>query len=634
MLQQMREWFRYLKFILYVIIFMFIVWAFASWSGGGPGLTRDSAWAAVVNGRQIPLTTFQSHARRLDSTYQSLLGEQYAQQRSLLKIGRRAIDSLVEQELLHQEAVRQGIAASPREVAEAIRRDPNFQEDGRFIGLDRYRNLFSAGRLGLEDYESQVRRGLAIEKLRSLIEDAVGVSDADIEQEFSRRNQKATVEYVVIDPAKVGSQRPPDDASIGRYYDAHRERYTRGEGRTGAFVLFSPADRAGAQTVSDAEVAAAYERMRATRYTLPDQRRASHILLKVPSGAPDDAAARIERQARSILKAARGGEDFAALARKHSEDGSAPSGGDLGFFGRGQMVKEFEDAAFSLPVGAISDLVRSTYGFHIIKIAEARAGRSVPLEEVREQLREELKMEKANAEIQRRSADLARAAAGGKLEAVARSQGLEVRETGPVHEGDALPGLAASQAVVARMLTLAPGEVSSPVPAPSGQVVVQVTGTAPPEPRPLPEVRARIIKEIEDERALSAVADVSRAAQASGGGLRAVARRLKAELKTQADLARGGALPGLTADPAIEKQIAALAPGAIGEPITTSSGIALLSVKERSDHRDQFDSQQDAIRDSLVRERRDRFYRALLKRLREQGEIVVNEPVIQSIDQG
>lgn len=634
MLQQMREWFRYLKFILYVIIFMFIVWAFASWSGGGPGLTRDSAWAAVVNGRQIPLTTFQSHARRLDSTYQSLLGEQYAQQRSLLKIGRRAIDSLVEQELLHQEAVRQGIAASPREVAEAIRRDPNFQEDGRFIGLDRYRNLFSAGRLGLEDYESQVRRGLAIEKLRSLIEDAVGVSDADIEQEFLRRNQKATVEYVVIDPAKVGSQRPPDDASIGRYYDAHRERYTRGEGRTGAFVLFSPADRAGAQTVSDAEVAAAYERMRATRYTLPDQRRASHILLKVPSGAPDDAAARIERQARSILKAARGGEDFAALARKHSEDGSAPSGGDLGFFGRGQMVKEFEDAAFSLPVGAISDLVRSTYGFHIIKIAEARAGRSVPLEEVREQLREELKMEKANAETQRRSADLARAAAGGKLEAVARSQGLEVRETGPVHEGDALPGLAASQAVVARMLTLAPGEVSAPVPAPSGQVVVQVTGTAPPEPTPLPEVRARIIKEIEDERALSAVADVLRAAQASGGSLRAVARRLKAELKTQADLARGGALPGLTADPAIEKQIAALAPGAIGEPITTSSGIALLSVKERSDHRDQFDSQQDAIRDSLVRERRDRFYRALLKRLREQGEIVVNEPVIQSIDQG
>ncbi|MBI4169706.1 MAG: peptidyl-prolyl cis-trans isomerase, partial [Acidobacteria bacterium] len=128
--------------------------------------------------------------------------------------------------------------------------------------------------------------------------------------------------------------------------------------------------------------------------------------------------------------------------------------------------------------------------------------------------------------------------------------------------------------------------------------------------------------------------DVRRAAQASGGGLRAVARRLKAELKTQADLARGGALPGLAADPAIEKQIAALAPGAIGEPIATSSGIVLLSVKERSDHLDQFDSQQDAIRDSLVRERRDRFYRALLKRLREQGEIVVNEPVIRSIDQG
>jgi peptidyl-prolyl cis-trans isomerase D len=634
MLQQMREWFRYLKFILYVIILMFIVWAFASWGGGGSGLQREDVWAAVVNGKQIPLATFQSYARRLDSTYQSLMGEQYTQQRSLLKIGRRAIETLVEQELLHQEAVRQGITVSPREVAETIRRDPNFQEDGRFIGLERYRNLFSANRLSLEDYEAQVRRGLGVEKLRSLIEDAVAVGEADIEEEFLRRNQKTTVEYAVIDPARTGSRRPPDDAAIGRYYDAHRDRHTRGEGRTGVFVIISPADRVGAQTVSDQEVAAAYERGRAARYTLPDQRRASHILLKLPPGASADATARLERRARSLLKAARGGADFADLARKHSEDGSGKSGGDLGLFPRGQMAPEFEEAAFSLPVGAISDLVRTPYGFHIIKVTEARAGRTVPLEEVREPIREELKMEKAGEEAQKRSADLARAAAGGKLEVVARSQGLEVRETGPVHEGDALPALAASQAVVARMLTLAPGEVSPPVPTPAGQVVVQVTGTVPPEPRPLPEVRARIVKEIEDEQALATVAEALRAARASGGGLRAVARRFTAEVKTQADLARGAPLPGPTADPAIEKQLLGLPAGTIGEPIATSSGIVLLSVKERNDHRDQFASQRDAIRDSLVRERQDRLYRALLKRLREHGEVLVNDPVIQSIDQG
>src|SRR6266850_4134086 len=196
MLQQMREWFRYLKFILYLIIFMFIVWAFASWGGGSSGLKRGDDWAAVVNGHPIPLANFQSYARRLDGTYQSLMGEQYAQQRSLLRIGRRAIDTLVEQELLHQEAQRQGITVSPRELAESIRRDPNFQEDGRFIGLERYRSLFSANRLSLEAYETEERRRLGVEKLRSLIADAVAVGDAEIEEEFLRRNQKATVEYV------------------------------------------------------------------------------------------------------------------------------------------------------------------------------------------------------------------------------------------------------------------------------------------------------------------------------------------------------------------------------------------------------------------------------------------------------
>jgi peptidyl-prolyl cis-trans isomerase D len=633
MLQQMREWFRYLKFILYIIIGMFIVWAFASWGGGSSGLQRSDEWAAVVNGRRIPLATFQSYARRLDSTYQSLMGEQYAQQRSLLRIGRRAIDTLVEQELLHQEAQRQGITISPLELAESIRRDPNFQEDGRFIGLERYRNLFSANRISLEDYEAEERRRLGVEKLRSLVADAVAVGDAEIEEEFLRRNQKATVEYVVA-PATAGARRPPDDAAIGRYYDAHRDRYSRGEGRTGVFVLFSPADRAGAQTVAEEEVAAAYERGRATRYNLPDQRRASHILLKVPAGAPADAAARIERRARTLLKAARAGADFADLARKNSEDGAAQAGGDLGLFGRGQMVPQFEEAAFSLPIGAISDLVRTPHGFHIIKVTEARAGRTVTLEEARDQLREEIRMEKAREETQRKSADLARAAVGGTLEVVARSQGLEVRETGPVHEGDTLPALAASQAVVSRMLTLASGEVSPPVPTPSGQIVVQVTGTVPPEPKPLPEVRARIIKDIEDERALAGVTEALRVARASGGGLRAVARRLGAELRTQADLARGAIPPGLTADQAVEKEIATLPAGTIGEPIATASGIVVLRVTERNDHRDQFDSQKDAIRDSLVRERQDRFYRALLKRLREHGEVLVNETIIQSVDQG
>jgi peptidyl-prolyl cis-trans isomerase D len=632
MLRQMREWFHYLKWLLMIIVFMFILWGVSIGVGGMSNRPTTTDWAAKVNGTEIPITAFQSYARSLDSTYQSLLGDQYAQQRAFIRIGLQAINGLVEEELAYQEALRQGITASSQEVAEAITRDPNLQENGRFVGVQRYRNLFRAGRMSVEDYEDQVRRRLVIAKLKSLVEDAVTVSDAEVREEFERRNVRESVDYLIVDPARLPGGARPSEPEIARYYEAHRERYTKGEGRTGLYVVLSATDAAGAQAVTDDEVRAAYDRDLATRFTVTEQRRASHILFKVDHAAPPDTVAKAEARARGVLKRARAGEDFAALARTYSEDGTAKDGGDLNFFGRGQMVKEFEEAAFSLPVGGVSDLVRTPYGFHIIKITDSRPGRTIPFEEARDSIRDELKTGRAKTAIAKRAADLVRAAGGGRLEAVAKSQSLTVAETGPVHDGEAVAGLAASQPVVARMMALAPGDVSEPIPIPSGQVVVQVTGTVPPEPRPLQEVRARVEKELRDESGRVAAEEAIRAAQRARGGLQAVARALKVEMKTQPDLSRGTPLPGLQPDPQIERQRSTLAPGAIGAPIVTPSGIVVLSVKERHDHHEELDAQKESIRDSLVRQRQDRLYRSLVRRLRERGNVVVNDDVVRAMD--
>ncbi|HEX9428607.1 MAG TPA: peptidylprolyl isomerase, partial [Candidatus Polarisedimenticolia bacterium] len=440
----MRNWFRYLRWLLVVIILMFVWWAVSVWGGGMTNRRPGDDWAATVNGTSITVPAFQSYARSLDGTYQSLLGDSYAQQRALIHIGQQAINRLIDDELAFQEAVRQGITVTPQEVSESILRNPGFQENGRFIGVERYRKMFNGSRMSVEDYESQVRRDLLVAKFRSLIEDGVTVGDAEVREEFDRRNVKETIDYIVADPAKIRRGAAATDEEVRRYYEAHRDRYTRGEGRTGLYVLYATDAAATGALPSDGEVRAAYDRDRETRFTLKDQRRASHILLKVPADAPPATTAKVEAKAREILKRARSGEDFAALARKYSEDSSASSGGDLNFFSRGQMVKEFEDAAFGLPPGGISDLVRTPYGFHIIKLVETRPGRAVPFEEAREGLRQELQRARARVEAGKRSLDLARAAGGGKLEAVAKSQGLTVSETGPVHDGDSVPGLAGS----------------------------------------------------------------------------------------------------------------------------------------------------------------------------------------------
>ncbi|MBI1949872.1 MAG: peptidyl-prolyl cis-trans isomerase [Acidobacteria bacterium] len=632
MLQQMRDWFRYLKWLLVIIIFMFIWWAFATW-GGGTSRTRPEAdWAARVNGVAIPVSTLQAYARRLDSTYQSLLGEQYAQQRSLIRIGQQAINTLVEQELIHQEALRQGITVTAREVVDSITRDPNFQENGQFIGRERYHNLFRNNRITVTEYEDQIRRGLVIDKFRRMIEDGVTVSEAEVEQEFRKRNVKATVEYLVVDPTRAKVQSPPAEADLQRHYEGHLDRFMQGEGRTGMFVLFGAAELSAAQSVTDEDVAAAYERLKATRFSTGEQRCAAHILIKADNAAAPDAVSKAEKRAREALKRARSGEDFAALARRYSEDSTAPAGGDLGCFGRGQMVREFEDAAFALQAGGISDLVRTHFGFHVIKGSGSRPPRTTPIEEVRETLRQEIQLDRARSEVQKRSTEFARAAAGGNLEAVAKSQGLTVQPIGEVREGDALPGLLASQTVVGRMLDMAPGQVSEPIAVPSGQVVVQVTGTLPASPRPLQEARTQILKDFEQERARESVARTVRSA-GSPGGLKAAARALKTELKTQADVTRGAGLPGVPPDAEIEKQIDTLPAGTVGDPVSTSAGIVVLSVLERRDHKDEFAAERDSISDGLLRQRQDRLYRALVKRLREHADVLLNEAAIKAMDQ-
>ena len=629
MLQQMRNWFRYLKWLLVIIIFMFIWWAFATWGGGTSRSRPEVDWAARVNGVPISVASLQAYARRLDSTYQQILGEQYAQQRSMIRIGQQAINSLVEQELIYQEALRQGITVTAREVVESIMRDPNFQEGGQFIGKERYHNLFRGNRMNVTEYEDQVRRGLMIDKFRRMIEDGVTVSDAEVQDEFRKKNEKAQVKYLLVDPAKAGVSSSPAEADVRRYYDAHLEKYAQGEGRTGLFVLFGASEISAAQQVSDQDVTDAYERSKATRFSTGEQRCASHILFKVPGGAAPDVAAKAESKARDVLKRARSGADFADLARKYSEDSTAQAGGDLKCFARGQMVKDFEDAAFSLPEGGLSDLVRSPFGFHIIKVTGIRPPHTTPIEEARDTLRQEMQLERARSEVQKRSAEFARAAAGGNLEEVAKSQGLTVQQTGEVRAGDSLPGLMASQAIVERMLDLAPGKVSDPIPLPAGQVVVQVTGSLPSSPRPFQESRAQILKDFQGERARQEVARIV----GSPGGLKAAARALKTEVKKQADVTRGSSLPGVPPDPAIERQITGLAPGTVGDPISTSAGILVLSVTERRDHKDEFTSQRDSISDGLLRQRQDRLYRALVKRLRERGDILLNEAAIKSMDQ-
>ena len=214
MLQIMREWLRYLKWILVLVIFSFLSWGATTWIGGGRAPGAQDDWAAEVNGELIPATTFQARARQIDSEAQASLGDQYAQLRAYLRVGQRAVNELINDELLYQEGVRQELQISPQEVARVITRHPQFQENGQFIGLRRYRDLFRGGRASIEAFEAGIHRDLMVAKCRSLITDGARVSEAEVEAELLRRNETTTVDYLVVDAADLLAGEPPDDTAI------------------------------------------------------------------------------------------------------------------------------------------------------------------------------------------------------------------------------------------------------------------------------------------------------------------------------------------------------------------------------------------------------------------------------------
>src|SRR5689334_18943673 len=257
-----------------------------------------------------------------------------------------------------------------------------------FIGAARYQQLLSSQRPPLTpaEFEDSVRRSLLVDKLRAALTEWLSVPDNELEQEYRRRNDKVKLAVVSFTVDGVRGSVTASDAEVASYFDAHKDDFKIPEKRKIKYLLIDVDAMRAKVTVPPADIERAYNNQ-IEQYTTPEQVRASHILLKTEG--KDDAA--VKAKAEELLKQARSGADFAELAKKYSEDeASAKNGGDLDYFGRGRMVPEFDQAVFAMQPGQISDLVKTQYGYHIIKLVDKKPATTRPLAEVRQQLSDQL----------------------------------------------------------------------------------------------------------------------------------------------------------------------------------------------------------------------------------------------------
>ena len=294
-----------------------------------------------------------------------------------MQVPQQVLQQMIQEKAELTEAERAGISVSDAEVRAQIMAIPGLQENGQFIGEQRYRQLLAQQTPPITpaEFESSVREGLMLDKFRTGLTEWMSVSDAELEREYKRRNEKVTLEVVSVLADNFKTQVNPTDAEISAHFDKNKESYRIPDQREDQVRAHQPGRARGELKVSKEDVERNYN-AQLGKYTTPEQIRASHILLTTEG--KDDAAVRA--QAEQVLKEAKSGADFAALAKKYSQDESnAQQGGDLDYFSRGRMVAPFETAAFALAPGEMSDLVKTEFGYHIIKVTDRKPAIVRPL---------------------------------------------------------------------------------------------------------------------------------------------------------------------------------------------------------------------------------------------------------------
>jgi peptidyl-prolyl cis-trans isomerase D len=382
---------RLVQIFLALIILPFALWGVDSYRRSG-----DTTAPATVNGTKISQQEFEDALRQQQDRMRQVLGGNFDE--AMLdtpEMKRAVMDSLIAQRLLVQRAGKLGLTVSDEQVAQVIQGIEAFQDGGQF-DKKRYESVLSSRGMSPLTFEARLRD----EILGQLIRDAYvqnGFASSAVADGIIRLNEQqrgVSVSSISFQPfiakAKV------DEADLRKYYEQNQKEFQSPEQAKVEYVRFSISDLLGKVKVDGDEVRQYYDAHQSD-FGIAEQRRAAHILITVAANAPQAEQDEAKSKAEQLLQQAKQNPArFAELAMQNSKDpGSAANGGDLGFFSRGMMVKPFEDAVFALKQGAVSDLVKSDFGYHIIKLLAVSHAKITPLDEVREAVASKLRQQKA-----------------------------------------------------------------------------------------------------------------------------------------------------------------------------------------------------------------------------------------------
>jgi peptidyl-prolyl cis-trans isomerase D len=551
------------------------------------------------------------------------------------------IDNMINERALAYEAERLGFEVTDDQIGDAIRTYiPSLFQDGKFLGKEAYAAMLAQQNMTIPEFETEMRRQLLITRLRNVALEGTIVTPQEIEQEYKKKNEKVKFEYVKLTADKYKAEAQPSQTDVQQNYDVNKAQFMTPERRVLAVLIADQSKIEQSVAVTDADLQRAYTQNQ-SQFRIPETVKVRHILLKTQGKPPADEP-KIKAQADDLLKQVQGGANFAELVKKHSEDtGSVAAGGEYSVQKNGQMVKEFEDAAFALKPGE-SQVIKTTYGFHVMQVMQHDQPRLKPFDEVKAQIATEWKKQRVS-DLMQQISDRAQAMLQkdpGNPEKVAAELNMQVVRVDNYETGKPVAELGISQEFDQAVSGLKKGEVSQAVAVGTNRLAVAiVTDVLAPRQSTFAEVQDSIRETMASKRATTLVStraqELVDKAKSMGGDLAKAAKAMGLEVKTTDDVTRTGAIEGIGSSTYIQEGFR-LEQGSVFGPVATPDATIVAKVvaksqadmskmgEERSKIRDEIKSQKGRDRGML-------FEAGLKEALVRQGKIKIHQEVINRL---
>jgi len=616
-----------IKILLGAIVVVFVFWGVGSYT------SRRAGRVALVNGQPISVGDF---SRSYDNLLQQLrrqfgnaLNEDMIK---TLQVKRQALNQLIDQQVLLDEADRLNIRVENEELARAIENLPIFQSGGAF-NIRRYQNVLAQLRMSPEDFEIYQRQAMVVDKLRDFVTGMVKVSGQEARWWYDWRNAKVSIDYVVFDPA-VYKDINPTEEQIKAFYDKHKEQYKTPPKRKLRYLFFDPRELESGVKVSEDETRDYYD-THSTEFETPKTLEARHILIKVAPDAPAEADQSAKKKIEGILRQIQDGQDFAEMAKKHSEGPTREKGGYLGSFSRESMVKPFADKAFSMSPGEVSDAVRTQFGWHLIKVEKVQEASKQTLEQSKSNIVKKLRAERAKSRAYDAAEDVYESSGElDDLSKIAADRQMKAVTTDFFSSKEPIRAIKSWQKIAEAAFKLEPMEISDVLETEEGfylaQVVEKQPGKIPELDEILEKVEAGLVKQLQ-EKAAKDDADAFLVAVKDGKSMAEESAKMKLKVATSEPFGRGGAIAGI----GYEKELAAEAfKLSAKEPLPEEvfkgrSGFYVIRLNKRVPPDGKgFAKEEPTIRTELAQQKQNKVFRGLLSQLREQAEINIEENVL------